>query len=755
MLSQISTDYIKRTWITWILFSGVICSLALNLGEIKWNINEELIFLYFFLGLLSGAILAISQFDGWKVIGYTVVFSIAFVGLSAGKIIPPLGLLSSITYQAYVTWMNMRAQILTDQFHWWLGSIWSTNQFTSSLVSTFLIGILLWFADVWLVWHIIKKKRAYVGLLPFGIMLCINIYWNNLNINYLWYFIIFSVALIARTTYTGQLFDWQKRGVDYPEYIDLDWVAITLVLVTVIGILTWCAPHIATPEGWEKINDLFDSKKTEVILVNKEPVETSAQVIAVETVTSLETPNMSSLYKPLPQSQSTVIWVEVSDPPPTLYEQGRITSPAPKHYWRGEIYSVYTGTGWENNNSQVSEKGERRLSLPTGHYSLEQKFTIVTYHKDVLYAANMPVTADKNVRLHYPFPDDSPLLTGTVNKYQVTSWVNQLSEEQLNSAGEAYLPEISSVYLQIPMSLTQRVRQLTARITKGSETPYEKAIVIQDYLRATYPYMQQPPAPPEGQDVVDYFLFDAPGGFCSHYASAMIMMLRVSGVPARLATGFSTGEYNEAYHAYRVPASAAHAWVEVYFPGYEWVEFEPTPAQTTFFRQDSVEFTDTSRPGESKQIILLSSISLQKAVMWISICVGLVITSLAAWIVKQFLFIGDNEPGNIYWHMRRSLVWSGIIAPASITPNEFLAQFEHQLSVRKKLLRAFSNATQIYVEGIYSSHHPQKSAVRTVQNYWRAALFEWISLWIEFVFLRRVFPKSRNRKLFATTENTI
>jgi hypothetical protein len=91
-------------------------------------------------------------------------------------------------------------------------------------------------------------------------------------------------------------------------------------------------------------------------------------------------------------------------------------------------------------------------------------------------------------------------------------------------------------------------------------------------------------APPAGQDGVAYFLFYVREGYCDYYASAMAVMARVVGIPARVAAGYSQGEYNPETRAYRVKENNAHAWVEVYFPRYGWVEFEPTASEPAIVR---------------------------------------------------------------------------------------------------------------------------------------------------------------------------
>ena len=81
-------------------------------------------------------------------------------------------------------------------------------------------------------------------------------------------------------------------------------------------------------------------------------------------------------------------------------------------------------------------------------------------------------------------------------------------------------------------------------------------------------------------------LFDLKQGYCNYYASAMVVMLRTMGIPARMAAGFAQGTWNHGEQAFVVEERDAHTWVEVYFPGYGWVEFEPTAAQAPLNRGD-------------------------------------------------------------------------------------------------------------------------------------------------------------------------
>ncbi len=99
---------------------------------------------------------------------------------------------------------------------------------------------------------------------------------------------------------------------------------------------------------------------------------------------------------------------------------------------------------------------------------------------------------------------------------------------------------------------------------------------MRDYLRKNISYNDQIDAPPDGVDPVHYTLFVTQEGYCNYYASAMAIMLRSQGVPSRVVSGYAQGEYDETSQSYRVRANNAHTWVEVYFPQYGWIQFEPT-----------------------------------------------------------------------------------------------------------------------------------------------------------------------------------
>ena len=169
-----------------------------------------------------------------------------------------------------------------------------------------------------------------------------------------------------------------------------------------------------------------------------------------------------------------------------------------------------------------------------------------------------------------PLPSNHP--------YTMVSYVSVATDDDLRQAGADYHGFIRDHYLALPPDLPQRVRDLSERITVDAETPLDKAVTIQEFLRSDrFVYSQSIDAPPAGADGVDHFLFETQTGYSDYYASAMAVMLRSVGVPTRLAAGYAPGQYYSDTGMHVVRDLDSHGWVQVYFPGYGWIDFEPTP----------------------------------------------------------------------------------------------------------------------------------------------------------------------------------
>ena len=162
--------------------------------------------------------------------------------------------------------------------------------------------------------------------------------------------------------------------------------------------------------------------------------------------------------------------------------------------------------------------------------------------------------------------------------YSMVSFVSTASDDDLRKAGTEYSGFIRDHYLQLPATLPQRVRNLGQQLTREAETPLDKARAIEEYLRGPdFTYSQKIDIPPEESDGVDYFLMETKIGYSDYFASSMTVMLRAVGVPARMAAGYAPGEIDPESGRRFVRDSDSHGWMQVYFPKYGWIDFEPTP----------------------------------------------------------------------------------------------------------------------------------------------------------------------------------
>jgi transglutaminase-like putative cysteine protease len=255
-------------------------------------------------------------------------------------------------------------------------------------------------------------------------------------------------------------------------------------------------------------------------------------------------------------------------------------------YWRSHAFDHYDGRTWSQSNAELTLVDPFyqyyfvfEYPFPEGEY-FAQSFFIENATPNLVFAAWKPTD------MYFPADQVSLDATGGIRisqplhsgvAYTVYSYRQAFEPDELRAAGTDYPAEVADVYLQLPDTVTEHTRELARELAGDALTPYDQVVGLRDYLKETYLYNRFPPPQARNTDAVDQFLFVDREGVCEHYASAMIVMLRSLGVPARLAAGYGSGDYNTVTGFYEVRANDAHAWVEVYFPDYGWVPFDPTP----------------------------------------------------------------------------------------------------------------------------------------------------------------------------------
>jgi transglutaminase-like putative cysteine protease len=264
-------------------------------------------------------------------------------------------------------------------------------------------------------------------------------------------------------------------------------------------------------------------------------------------------------------------------------------------YLRTRTYDIYTGHGWDSSAKvdRTVEAGERLFNEPTSERpTVPDAVTI----EEIGIEMRQPIgrdlfTAGSPYQIYAPAiisePLGQPLIghiehasaLGEGESYQQLVMISTATEAELGAAGDEYPEEIRDLYLDASR-VTERVAREAERVTEGAENNYERAEALANFLShdPSFEYSTKAGVPPSDQDWVDFFLFDPEfgrNGYCQYFASAMVMMARSVGLPARLAGGFAPGERQED-DTFLVREANAHVWAEIYFPGYGWEIFEAT-----------------------------------------------------------------------------------------------------------------------------------------------------------------------------------
>lgn len=140
---------------------------------------------------------------------------------------------------------------------------------------------------------------------------------------------------------------------------------------------------------------------------------------------------------------------------------------------------------------------------------------------------------------------------------------------------DAYADTVRADYLALPDGVETGVYTLAGQITQDAQTDFDRAAALCAYLRSAYPYTLAQNVPPAGRDFVSWFLLDERQGYCTSFATAMAVMARMVGLPARYIEGYAAVPDSDSVA--RVTQQQAHAWVEIYFSGFGWLPFDPTP----------------------------------------------------------------------------------------------------------------------------------------------------------------------------------
>jgi transglutaminase-like putative cysteine protease len=248
-------------------------------------------------------------------------------------------------------------------------------------------------------------------------------------------------------------------------------------------------------------------------------------------------------------------------------------------YWRGRSYDHFDGARWRRSPRIPPSLAPTAWYAGWGQEVVEQRIYAAPLDARILFALHPTLDIEPHSEIQPIFDNVGDLLYwgSAAPSYSVSSIRGRPSPEELRAAEEGFIPA-RQFFLQLP-PLSPEVRSLADSLLGDLPTQYDKARALVDWFQEEFSYTLELPSTPR-EATLDSFLLERRAGHCEYFSTAMAVLLRSQGIPAREVNGFLGGEWSQFGDYLAVTQNQAHAWVEIWFPGYGWVPFDPTPAGT-------------------------------------------------------------------------------------------------------------------------------------------------------------------------------
>jgi transglutaminase-like putative cysteine protease len=577
----VSSSTNNRWWdlLAAVLLLLILTTAFMRLAATDWTEHLMVTRSIAYLGLGAGLALGFSRFSPSRVTFFALIYGLFVViwrvGLTLGEGIPWQERLLSLSGRIGVILTNLIQQ----------------KAVPDNLLFLVLMGVVFWVISIHAGYSLTRHANPWSAIIPTGVTLVLIHSYDSYLSGRVWYlvlFLFFSLLFVTRVVYINYRQKWETNQTYVPPYIGLDFIRLALIASVILLLFSWTVPALAESipaaedtwlrlkQPWNDIRNTFDNAFASL-----------RSTIGI--VSDYYGPNLS-LGRGNLLSDTVLFTISTPSDPPD----------GTRFYWRARVYDWYDA-GWSSTSRTthaVDQEGfDLTIPTPTTGSSrlVEYPFTFrLGSSIATLFTVNQATWLSRPSQAEYfNNPDGTadissiratpPLRAGET--YSTRSYLNEVTISDLRQAGTNYPEWVRERYLQLPPSITPRTIQLAREIAAGEDNPYDIVNAVTNYLRSNIEYSDTVPALPNNQELVDWFLFDLQQGFCNYYATAEIVMLRAVGIPARLSVGFAQGTVaQDVPDMFIVRQSDAHAWPEVYFPGFGWVEFEPTVSQPLLAR---------------------------------------------------------------------------------------------------------------------------------------------------------------------------
>lgn len=624
------------------------------------------------------------------------------------------------------------------------------------------LGFLLAYTSAWLVY---RTRSPWLMLLANAVVLLINL--SNIDAGYIVFLVIFLVAallLLLRFNLYESSARWRRQGLRCSDDLGWEFMQAGSLISLAILVFSWLLPWGYTSQQAAQIWSADNNPWVQVQNLWNRVLSVSGGSIPQNHGNFT---NMLTLGGSPNLVNTPVFHVKTSDG---------------TQYLIYSSYDQYDGVRNWSSSSQSTQANPANVISSNSALDLRavnQTIQVVNPPGEqyaYIFGASQIVATNQTTQLISSKADgevvawlrnNGKLAAGDV--YTVVSYVSNADVQTLRSVpmpGTAsplpptydgplpptyFEPNTLVTYTKLPPGLNPAIKRLALQITANAPTMYDKVAALETYLRNNYTYDASISAPPPGVEAAYWFLFQSKRGFCNYFASAMTLMARELGIPARVAAGYTNGKYNSSTNQWDISGTDAHAWTQIYFAGYGWINFEPSATFSPFARPIKSSGTPgvtvspsgstTSgikhHPGDNLPQDVGSTgpngtnTGGPSLASQIRQDVGVVLLILVAFILGGLiyfgfwwrrLFRGQSLPAQVYGRVGLLASWAGIAARRSQTPREYMLALS---AVDPEDAVTFERLGDIYARERWANQdgpdHPDRTGeTREVPGLWKS-----------------------------------
>ncbi len=571
-------------WFSLFLLAAVVFSTIWCVEAAGWVEHLNILTLTTLVGLIAG-VLAAKQ----RRLSPLVVHPIALVA----------GLLLALWQTAGADYGGNVSALLRSMHQWLVIALAGGSSSDDSIFLFFItaLGFLLAYTSAWLVY---RTRKPWLVILANAVVLLINL--NNIDSGYIVFLVVFLVAallLVLRFNLYDSSVRWKRQGLRCADELGWEFMQVGALLSIGILIFAWILPSGYTNDTAAQIWSADNNPWVQLQNTWNRLVSVSGGVNLAnhgnftDTLVLGGNPNLNN---------DVVFTVRIN---------------GDGQYLESLSYDTYNGRGWTNGPT-VGTTLKANAILYDGSQDLNaisQSITVVNPPGEqypYLLGASQIASSNQAAEVLASKASGSAiawlrtngkLTTGST--YTIISYISGADVKTLRTVPlpvnaptfvpepgrpdleppvTYYDPSILKTSLQLPSNLDPNIKILAEQITANTHTMYDKAVALESYFHDNYTYDVHVSLPP-GEEGVSWLLFRSQHrAFCNYFATAMAVMARELGIPARVVSGYTSGKFDSKKHEWVIRGSDAHSWVQIYFAGYGWVNFEPSHGFSSFTR---------------------------------------------------------------------------------------------------------------------------------------------------------------------------